>query len=131
VPHHVVREEPDRASLEAGKTGDGDGLVFAQELAQRLERVSGGQALRAAVAVAEGDAAVLRGQDQARLRAEERVSRPGLAAFDGLEEKGVRTGTQAQIRRQRRVEVGGKLGEDGDEIAPACELPELLTRRRQ
>jgi hypothetical protein len=81
------------------------------------------------VGVPQRDAAVLRGQDESRLGTEERVACPRLATFDRLEQERVRTGTQSQIGRQWRVEICGKLGEDGDEIAPRRELAELVTGR--
>jgi hypothetical protein len=131
VTDHVVGEEADGAALEAGEAGHGNGLEAPQEPPERVEGVAVGQALRAAVAVAEGDPTVLAGQDQPRLRAEEGVARPRLAALDGLQEERIGAGAQAQVGRQRRIEVGGQLGEDGDEIAPPRELAELVTGPRE
>jgi hypothetical protein len=129
VAHHVVRQDADRAALEARETGHGDRLDVAEKRSQRLERVAVRQALCPAVGVPERNAAVLRGQDEPGLGAEERIARPRLAAFDGLEQERVRAGAQTQVCRQRCVEVGGKLGEDRDDVAPARELAELVTRR--
>jgi len=98
---------------------------------QHVERIAVGQPLRMAVGVPEGETTVLGRQDEPRLGPEEGVARPGLAAFDRLEEEGVWPWPQPQVGRQRRVEVGGQLGEDGDEIAPSRELAELVTTRRE
>jgi hypothetical protein len=129
VSNHVVGEEADGAPLEPWKARHGYRLNPAEEIADGVERVAVGQALRMPVGVAQRQAAVLCGQDHSRLGPEERVAGPRLAAFDRLEQEGVRTWTQPQVGGQRRVEIGGQLGEDGHEIAPSREVPKFLTRR--
>jgi hypothetical protein len=131
VADHVVGQEADRAALESRKAGHGDRREVTEERAQRLERIAVRQPLRVAVAVAERETTVLGDQDQPGLGPEERIARPRLAALDRLQEERVGAGSQAQIRRQRRVEIGGQLGEDGDDVAPSRELAELVTRRRE
>jgi hypothetical protein len=63
--------------------------------------------------------------------AEERVTRPLLAALDRLEQKRVRTGPQPEVGGERRVEVSRKLGKYGDEVSPFGELAELVARGRE
>jgi len=82
VPHHVVGKEPDGAALEARQAGDGDRLEAAEKIAERIERITVGEPLGVAVRVAERQAAVLGRQDKTRLRPEERIAGPCLAALN-------------------------------------------------
>ena len=63
--------------------------------------------------------------------AEEGVTGPLLTALHGLQEEGVRAGTEAQVGRQRRVEVGRELSEYGNEVPFTGELSELVAPRGQ
>ena len=131
VVHHLVGEKSDGTALEPRQSRHGHRLEPAHEIAQRLERIAIRNALGVTVGVPQRDPTVFRGEDQSRLGSEEGVTRPRLSAFDRLEEERVRTRPEPQIGGERRVEVGGKLGKDGDEVAPARELPELVTGRRK
>jgi hypothetical protein len=82
VPHHVVGKEPDGAALEARQAGDGDRLEAPEKIAERVERIAIGEPLGVAVRVAERQTVVLGRQDKPRLRPEERIARPRLAALD-------------------------------------------------
>jgi hypothetical protein len=104
-------------------------LEAPQEIADGVERIAVGQTHSMSVGVPQRDAAILRRQDELRLGTEERVACPRLPTFDRLEQERVRTGTQSQIGRQRRVEIRGKLGKDRNEITPRGELAELVTGR--
>ena len=130
VVDHVVREEADGAALESGKPRHRHGLELLEEVSDGDERVALGQSLGPALA-AECEPPVLRRQDHERLRAQERVARPHLAALDGFEQERVRTGTQAQVGRKRRVEIGRKLGEHRDKVALCRESSELVPARRK
>jgi hypothetical protein len=82
VPHHVVGKESDGAALEARQAGDGDRLEAAEKIAERVERIAIGESLGVAVRVAERQTVVLSRQDKPRLRPEERIARPRLAALN-------------------------------------------------
>ncbi len=110
VPHHVVGEVAHRAALESGQAGNRD---RAGTLRAALRSASSGLPSGrrwGGVSAAEGDATVLRREDHQRVRAEERVASPDLAALDGLQEKRVGSRPEPQIGGQRRVQVRRELG---------------------
>ena len=130
VTDHVVRKVPDGAALEARQTRHGHRLELAEQPAQGFERITVGEPL-GAPAAPHGDPPVFRRQHRVGIAAEERVARPLLTALDRLEEERVGARPEPQVRGQRRVEVGGELGEHGDEVASSGELVELVACRRQ
>jgi hypothetical protein len=65
--------------------------------------------------------------DQLRLRAEERITRDALAAFDRFQKEGVaRLARDAHERADGRLQVGQNRPHDGDDVAARGLLLELL-----
>jgi hypothetical protein len=113
---HVVREKADRPALESGKARHPNRLELLEKIAHGDERIALRKSFGAAVA-GEREPTVLRREDHQRIRAQERISRPHLAALDRFQQERVGAGPQPEVCGEGRVEIGRELSEHGHKVA--------------
>ena len=70
-----------------------------------------------------------RPDDVVGLGADEAVAGDAVAALHALEQEGVRGPGDLQVGRHGRVEIGGNLAVDRDQVAPAGHVADFLQRR--
>jgi hypothetical protein len=123
--HHVVRKISDRAGDQRRKARHAHRAIAFDAMAQEIERVG----------LLPGDAAFAFKHARAAhvakhfdgIRANEGVTRDLFAAFDAFEQKGVaRLTRKAQVRGNRREQIGRERGVHGNQIAAARETRKFL-----
>ncbi len=129
--HDVVGEKAYRAAEEARQAGNLRRLEALHFLAQLLEGVRRDARFGRAAGPDDVGAITARADDHRGLRAEEGVASPFLAAADALEQKRVVAARDLQERRNGRLQVGGDLAADGNQVESVAREPLELLQVRQ
>jgi hypothetical protein len=131
VAGHVVAEISDGAALKPRQPRNGYRLKSVKQVADGRERVLLPKPLGSSCPTTYDQAPALGCEDHQRVGREERVPCPDFSALDRLEQEGIRSGTEPQVRGERCIEIGRQLREDRNEVPLTRQNAKLIAGWRK
>ena len=113
----IVGEVADHAAGEGRKGGVWHGFERSHLALKGGEDVVGCGECAGFVSFRDGDVFPIRGEDPLRAGADDGPAPALVGGFGGFEEEGVLGIAQLEVGGERRLEIGGKLGEHGHDVS--------------